>query len=75
MTDLQRQDLQNYFLPIYYIEFELQRPGELFPFIFRNAYYGRWAKKEALEIFNQDKGLRVIEKSMRTGKEKIIAER
>ena len=75
MTDIQREELERYFSPIYYVEYEVTPAGELFPQRFRVAYYHERAKKEALPCFEQFNGVRVIEKSMRTGQEKIIKER
>lgn len=76
MTELQKEELENYFKPIYYVEYEEKVPGELFPRIFRMGYYNkRNNKKEALRAFEELNGARVIEKSMRTGQEKIIRER
>ena len=76
MTELAREELENYFKPIYYVEYEETVPGELFPRIFRMGYYDkRRAKKDALDAFERTNGKRVIEKSMRTGAEKVIKER
>ena len=76
MTDLQIEELENYFKPIYYVEYEIIPDGELFPRLFRMGYYDkRYNKKEALRVFEQLNGARVIEKNMRTGTEKIIKER
>lgn len=76
MTDLQREQLENYFKPIYYVEYEITPDGELFSQRFRVGYYDhRTNKKEALQCFERFNGVRVIEKSMRTGQEKIIKER
>lgn len=74
MTDIQLKDLERSFRPIYYVEFEETPPGELFPKTFRIGYYSQWAKKEATKVYELS-GKRLIEKSMRTGKEKILAER
>jgi hypothetical protein len=76
MTELQKEELENYFKPIYYVEYEEKVAGELFPRIFRMGYYNkRNNKKEALRAFEELNGARVIEKSMRTGQEKVIRER
>ena len=76
MNDLQQERLVEYFKPIYYVEFECTAPGELFPRIFRNAYYVKQTNRtDALRTFDEFNGLRVIEKSMLTGREKIIKER
>ena len=76
MTELQKEELENYFKPIYYVEYEEKAPGELFPRVFRMGYYNkRNNKKEALRAFEELNGARVIEKSMRTGQEKVIKER
>lgn len=76
MTDLQKEELENYFKPIYYVEYEEKVPGELFPRVFRMGYYNkRNNKKEALRAFEELDGARVIEKSMKTGQEKVIRTR
>ena len=76
MTDIQQAELNRYFSPIYYVEYEETLPGELFPHITRFGFYHERAKKEALEVFERnDDAKRVIEKSMRTGAEKVIRER
>ena len=76
MTDLQRAELEDYFAPIYYVEYEEHAPGELFPHVFRVGYYDkRCNKKEAIRAFEDLNGARVIEKNMRTGAEKIIRQR
>ena len=31
MTDIQREELERYFSPIYYVEYEVTPAGELFP--------------------------------------------
>ena len=73
MTDLQREELNRYFAPIYYVEYEEMLPGELFPHVTRVGYYDkRNNKNEALRAYNKLNGTRVIEKNMRTGVEKII---
>ena len=75
MTDVQQAELNRYFSPIYYVEYEEIVPGELFPHIFRMGFYGDYAKKDALAAFKNCNGARVIEKSMRTGAEKVIKQR
>ena len=76
MNDVQRAELERYFRPIYYIEFEEIPEGELFPVKTRVGYYSPFAKKDASEVFNKNPGAKkLIEKSMRTGKEKILLER
>ena len=76
MTDVQQAELNRYFSPIYYVEYEEKLPGELFPHVTRFGFYHEWAKKEALEVFERNNDAkRVIEKSMRTGAEKIIKQR
>ena len=79
LNDLEQERLINYFSPIYYVEFEVTLPGELFPRTERVGYYDKTHnrhKKEALEIFERiPDAKRVIEKCMYTGKEKIIKER
>lgn len=76
MTDVQLEELERYFKPVYYVEYEIVPDGELFPKVFRMAYYDkRRNKKDALQAFEQFDGVRVIEKNMRTGQEKIIKER
>lgn len=75
MTDVQQAELNRYFSPIYYVEYEESAPGELFPHIFRMGFYGDYAKKDAFAAFENCNGARVIEKSMRTGAEKVIRER
>lgn len=68
--------LNRYFEPIYYVEYEQQPEGELFPRVFRVGYYDKSCnKKEALRAFEALNGARVIEKNMRTGAEKVIKER
>ena len=76
MTDIKLQELENYFKPIYYVEYEIIPDGELFPRVFRVGYYDkRCNKKEALRAYDELNGARVIEKNMRTGQEKIIKAR
>ena len=79
LNELEQERLINYFSPIYYVEFEVTLPGELFPRIERVGYYDKTHnrnKKEALEVFERiHDAKRVIEKCMYTGKEKIIKER
>ena len=76
MTDIKLQELENYFKPIYYVEYEIIPDGELFPRVFRMGYYDkRCNKKEALRAYDELNGARVIEKNMRTGQEKIIQAR
>ena len=77
MSDLKQEELIDYFKPIYYVEFETLVPCELFPRVFRNAYYDkRFNKKEALKAFEDfADARRVVEKSMYSGREKVIAER
>ena len=76
MTELEIEELENYFKPIYYVEYEIIPDGELFPCLSRVGYYDkRYNKKEALRAFEELNGARVIEKNLRTGKEKIIKER
>lgn len=76
MNDVQRAELERYFRPIYYIEFEEIPEGELFPIRTKLGYYSPFGKKDAFEIFNKNLGAKkLIEKSMRTGKEKILLER
>ena len=72
MTDVQHAELERYFSPIYYVEYEELVEGALFPHVFRFGFYGDYAKKDALAAFENCNGARVIEKSMRTGAEKII---
>jgi len=74
MTDIQREQLENYFKPIYYIEYETKVDGELFPRVFRMGYYN-CNEKEALQAYKQFGGVRIIEKNVRTGLEKIIKTR
>lgn len=74
MTDIQREELNRYFRPIYYVEFE--EVGELFPKHFRIGYYSPCAKKDATSIFKcSPNAIKLIEKSMRTGSEKILMQR
>lgn len=79
MTDVQLAELERYFRPIYYVEFEETPEGELFPITYRIGYYaseGGYNKKAAIWVFNQNPcAKKVIEKSMRTGAEKIIMSR
>lgn len=76
MNELDKAELERYFSPIYYVEYEEMLPGELFPHVTRFGFYHERAKKEALEVFaRNDDAKRVIEKSMRTGAEKVIKER
>ena len=76
MTDVQRAELERYFKPIYYVEYEETPEGELFPRVFRVGYYDKTCnKKEALRAYEELNGARVIEKNMRTGAEKIIKQR
>ena len=76
MTDVQLEELNRYFRPIYYVEFEEVPEGELFPRTYRIGYYSPFAKKDATVIFNRNPcAKKLIEKSMRTGKEKVIMQR
>ena len=76
MGELAQEKLINYFSPIYYVEYEEMLPGELFPHITRFGFYQKRARIEALEVFERNADAkRVIEKSMISGKEKIIRER
>ena len=76
MNEIKKQELLNYFSPIYYCEFEYQVTGELFPRTFRWGHYGRSAKKEAEQQFNEhDDAVRIIEKSMVTGAERVYKTR
>ena len=76
MNELAQQELERYFKPIYYVEYEQQNEGELFPRVFRVGFYDKSCnKKEALRAFNELNGARVIEKSIRTGAEKVIIQR
>ena len=78
MTDIQIAELERYFSPIYYVEFEETPEGELFSKVYRIGFYQErgYNKKEAIAVFNQNPSAKkVIEKSMRTGKEKIIMSR
>lgn len=76
MTDVQQAELERYFKPIYYVEYEETPEGELFPHTFRVGYYDkRTNKADALRAYEELNGARVIEKSMRTGAEKIIKQR
>lgn len=78
LYEAKKAELDRYFAPIYYVEFEETLPGELFPHVFRNGYYDKSRnKKDALWVFENspDNPVRVIEKDMRTGAEKIIRQR
>lgn len=77
MTDIQKEQLEEYFKPIYYVELEETVNGELFPHKSRWAFYNkRTNKQEALKYFaSRDNAKRVIEKNMYTGKEKVIKEK
>ena len=76
MNELSKSELERYFSPIYYVEYEERVEGELFPHVMRVGYYDkRCNKKEALRAFDECGGVRVIEKNMRTGAEKVIKER
>lgn len=77
MTELQKEQLENYFKPIYYVELEDTADGELFPSKMRWAFYDkRTNRREALHYFaSRDNAKRVIEKNMVTGSEKVIRER
>ncbi len=41
LNELEQERLINYFSPIYYVEFEVTLPGELFPRIERVGYYDK----------------------------------
>ena len=72
----QKAELERYFAPIYYVEYEETLPGELFSHVFRVGYYDKSCnKKEAIRAFEDFNGARLIEKNMRTGAEKIIRQR
>ena len=77
LGELEQERLINYFSPIYYVEFEELPAGELFPRIMRVGFYDkRRAKHDALAVFEREEAAkRVIEKSMLSGREKIIKER
>jgi len=78
MTDIQIAELERYFRPIYYVEFEETPEGELFSKTYRIGFYQErgYNKKEAIAVYNKNPcAKKVIEKSMRTGKEKIIMSR
>ena len=76
MTEVQIEELNRYFSPIYYVEFEEVLEGELFPRTYRIGYYSPFAKKDATVIFNRNPCARkVIEKSMYTGIEKVLMQR
>lgn len=77
MTELQKEQLETYFKPIYYVELEDPADGELFPSKMRWAFYDkRTNRKEALRYFeSRNNAKRVIEKSMITGIEKVIKEK
>jgi hypothetical protein len=47
VTDIQREELERYFSPIYYVEYEVTPAGELFPQRFRVGYYHERAKKRS----------------------------
>lgn len=62
---------ESYWDPIYILEHEQE--GNLFPF--RNCLY-HVTKEEAIRIFKRfDNTIRLIEKSMWTGKETVIMEK
>lgn len=71
------RELERYFKPIYYVEYEVQEPGMLFRDTIRMGYYDkRTNKADALRaFFASSTAIRVIEKSMKTGAEKVIKER
>lgn len=74
MTDVQQEKLIRYFKPVYYVVYEETPPGELFSKTYRIGYYDKDNnRKQALEAFERFGGKRVIEKSILTGKEKIIS--
>ncbi len=78
MTDIQKAELERYFRPIYYVEFEETPDGELFSKIYRIGFYQDkgYNKKEAIAVFNKNpSATKLIEKSMRTGVEKILKSR
>ena len=76
MTDVQLEELNRYFRPVYFVEFEEMAGGELFPKTYRIGYYSPSAKKDATVIFNRNPcAKKVIEKSMYTGKEKVLRQR
>ena len=76
MTDIQLEELNRYFRPIYYVEFEEVPEGELFPKTYRIGYYSPFAKKDATVIFDRSScAKKLIEKSMHTGKEKVLMQR
>ena len=76
MTDIQLEELNRYFRPVYYVEFEEVPEGELFPKTYRIGYYSPFAKKDATVIFNRNlSAKKLIEKSMHTGKEKVLMQR
>lgn len=72
LNDVKKKELRDYFSPIYYCEIEEHAAGELFPRISRWSFYGRQAKKEAEQYFKErDNVIRIIEKSMVTGTERV----
>ena len=77
MNELEREKLEEYFKPIYYVELEETVNGELFPIKTRWAFYDkRTNEREALRYFDtRDNAKRVIEKNMYTGREKVLKEK
>ena len=71
------RELERYFKPIYYVEYAEQETGMLFCNTFRMGYYDkRTNKADALRAFSErSNAVRVIEKSMKTGAEKVIKAR
>ena len=75
MDELQQDRLLRYFKPRYRAEIEFAMPGELFPrvFVWRFAEKSR---SEAMRFFDENEDCkRIVEESVLSGREKVIAER
>ena len=77
LSELQQERLIEYFKPIYIVEFEIPVEGELFPRLWRWPLYDKRTNyKEAMKYWDTDDQVkRIIEKSMYSGRERILKER
>ena len=73
----QQERLIEAFKPIYIVEFEMPVEGELFPRLWRWPLYDKRTNyREAMKYWNTDDQVkRIIEKSMYSGRERILKER
>lgn len=70
LSDVKQMELLRYFEPIYYVYFAT---GDLFHSEFKVAFYHE-TRNAVLEYARETNAIKVIEKSMYSGREKIIEE-